>query len=48
LRHYLARKTGQDNRNMRASPFHRDRAMTSDAIAKLCRLDALVSVLPIF
>jgi hypothetical protein len=31
LRHYLARQAGQDNRDMRALPFHRDRAMTSAA-----------------
>jgi hypothetical protein len=36
-RHYLARQAGQDNRNMRAPPFRRDRAMASDTIAKLCR-----------
>jgi hypothetical protein len=39
LRHYLARQTGQGNRNMRAPPFRRDRAMASDTIAKLCRPD---------
>jgi hypothetical protein len=31
LRHYLARQTGQDNRNMRALPFRRDRAIASAA-----------------
>jgi hypothetical protein len=39
LHHYLARQTGQDNRNMRAPPFRRDRTMASDTIAKLCSLD---------
>jgi hypothetical protein len=52
VRHYLARQTGQDNQNMRASPFRPDRAMASDTIAKLCRpanqSDSLVSVLRIF
>jgi hypothetical protein len=37
LRHYLARQAGQDNRDMRALPFRRDRSMASDTIAKLCR-----------
>jgi hypothetical protein len=49
---YLARQAGQDNRNMRAPPFRRDRAMASDTIAKLCspadQSDSLVSVLRIF
>jgi len=52
LRHYLARQAGQDNRNMCAPPFRRDRAMASDTIAKLSspadQSDSLVSVLRIF
>jgi hypothetical protein len=52
LRHYLARQGSQDDRNMCAPPFRRDRAMASDTIAKLCRpadqSDSLVSVLRIF
>jgi hypothetical protein len=34
---YLEPIDSQDNRNMCAPPFRRDRAMASDTIAKLCR-----------
>jgi hypothetical protein len=34
-----SRQTGQDNWNMRALHFRRDRTLASDTIAKLCRPD---------
>ena len=35
MRHYLAHQAAQNNRNMRARPFRRDRTMTSAAASAL-------------